>query len=75
MLPVRPVIASSANYVPAVFSPHTTLLNTLYAKAMLQQEVQAGKAMSAHPLARGVQLFDRALLPTIRWICHITALS
>ena len=39
MLLVRPVIASSVNHVRAVFSPHATLLNILYATAMLQQEV------------------------------------
>ena len=39
MLLVRPVMASSVNHVRAVFSPHATLLNTLYATAMLQQEV------------------------------------
>jgi len=39
MLLVRPVIASSVNHVRAVFSPHATLLNTLYATAMLQQGV------------------------------------
>ncbi len=39
MLLVRPVIASSANHVRAVFSLHATILNTLYATAMLQQEV------------------------------------
>ena len=42
MLLVRPVIASSVNHVRAVFSPHAThatILNTLYATAMLQQEV------------------------------------
>jgi hypothetical protein len=39
MLLVRPVIASSVNHVCAVFSPHATLLHTLYATAMLQQEV------------------------------------
>jgi hypothetical protein len=39
MLLVRPVISSSVNHVRAVFSPHATLLNTLYTTAMLQQEV------------------------------------
>ncbi len=39
MLLVRPVIASSVNHVRAVFSPQATLLNTLYATPMLQQEV------------------------------------
>lgn len=39
MLLVRPVIASSANHVRAAFSPHATVLNTLYATEMLQQEV------------------------------------
>ena len=39
MLLVRPVNASSVNHVRAVFSPHATLLNTLYTMAMLQQEV------------------------------------
>ena len=39
MLLVRPVIASSVNHVRAVFSPHATLLNTLYATARLQHEV------------------------------------
>ncbi len=36
MLLVRPVIASSANHSRAVFSPHVTVLNTLYAMAMQQ---------------------------------------
>jgi hypothetical protein len=39
MLLARPVIAFSGNHVRAVFSPHATVLNTLYATAMLQQEV------------------------------------
>ena len=39
MLLVRPVNASSVNHLRAVFSPHATLLNTLYTMAMLQQEV------------------------------------
>ncbi len=39
MLLVRPVIVSSVNHVRAVFSPQATLLNTLYATAMLQHEV------------------------------------
>ena len=58
MLLVRPVNASSANHVRAVFSPYATVLNILYATAMLQQEVQAGKR-SAYALAKGVQLFAR----------------
>ncbi len=33
MLLVRPVIASSGNHSRAVFFPHVTVLNTLYAKA------------------------------------------
>ena len=52
MLLVRPVIASSANHVRAVFSPYATVLYILYATAMLQQEVQAGKR-SAYALAKG----------------------
>jgi hypothetical protein len=36
MLLVRPVNASSGNHVRAVFSPHLTVLNTVYAMAMLQ---------------------------------------
>jgi hypothetical protein len=36
---IRPVIASSANHFRAVFSPHATLLNTLYAMGILQQEI------------------------------------
>ena len=39
MLLVGPVMTSSANHSRAVFFPHATLLNTLYATAMLQQEV------------------------------------
>jgi len=39
MLLVRPVIASSVNHVRAVFSPQATLVHTLYATVMLQQEV------------------------------------
>jgi hypothetical protein len=73
MLLVRPVNASSANHVRAVFSPYATVLNILYATAMLQQEVQAGKR-SAYALAKSVQLFARDLLPTVRWTCHTTAL-
>ena len=38
MLLARPVIAFSGNHVRAVFSPHATVLNTLYATAVLQQE-------------------------------------
>jgi hypothetical protein len=44
MLLVRPVIASSANHVRAVFSPYAKVLNILYATAMQQQEVQAGNS-------------------------------
>ncbi len=44
MLLVRPVIASPVNHVRAAFSPHATLLNILYATAMLQQEVQGGNS-------------------------------
>jgi hypothetical protein len=48
MLLVRHVIASSANHSRAVFSPHATVLNTLYATAMLQQEVPREQCAS-HP--------------------------
>jgi hypothetical protein len=34
MLLVRPVIASSVNHVRAFFSPHATLVKTLYTSAM-----------------------------------------
>ena len=37
MLLVRTVIASSVNHGRAVFSPYATILNTLYATAMLQE--------------------------------------
>ena len=33
MLLVRPAIASSENHIRAVFFPHVTVLNTLYATA------------------------------------------
>jgi hypothetical protein len=49
MLLVRPVIASSANHNRAVFSQHATVLNTLYATAMLHQEVPCEQGVS-HPL-------------------------
>src|SRR5260221_13164784 len=39
MLLVRHIIASSANHSRAVFSPRATVLNTLYATAMLQFEL------------------------------------
>ncbi len=45
MLLVRPVTASSVNHVRAVFSPHVTVLNILYATAMLQQEVHVSSAV------------------------------
>jgi hypothetical protein len=48
MLLVRPVIASSANHSCTVFSPHATVLNTVYATAMLQQEVPCEQRAS-HP--------------------------
>jgi hypothetical protein len=48
MLLVRPVNASSANHSRAVFSLHAPVLNTLYATAMLQQEVPCEQHTS-HP--------------------------
>ena len=49
MLLVCPVIASSGNHSSAVFFPHVTVLYTLYATAMLQQEVPCEQGAS-HPL-------------------------
>ena len=52
MLLVRPVIASSTNHSRAVFFPHVTVLNTLYATAMLEQEVpceQRASGSELHP--------------------------
>jgi hypothetical protein len=53
MLLVRPVFASSANHVRAVFSPHAKVLNILYATAMQQQEVQAGNSDVSSPSSKG----------------------
>jgi hypothetical protein len=54
MLLVRPVIASSANHVRAVFSPYAKVLNILYATAMQQQEVQAGNSDVSLRSSKGV---------------------
>jgi len=48
MLLVRPVIASSVNHFHAGKRPHVTLLNTLYAKAMLQQEVPCAQRCAGY---------------------------
>src|SRR5258708_40073059 len=80
MLLVRHIIASSANHCRAVLSPHATVLNTLYATLMLQQEVPCEQRASLPyvVLGRGrvilsdvIRLFELCLCLVLQPVlCH-----